>query len=145
MTNIYMASKLKHARKWRELYLKAPQEIQIVSRWPFFLEVEVTSENARRFWKDNMADLERCDVVVVYLEEGDRLVGGIAEAGAALSMGKIVCVVGDTDNSSLGTWQYITGVRHFPTFMELFEYLIDNPTADGWWKKNMDIFSDKFP
>ena len=104
MVKVYMASKMGHAEKWRDLYSHHP-EIHIVNGW-CFLEpfIEPTPDNARKFWQDDFDDISRCDVLILYAEKDEHLRGGLVEAGIALGLGKIVMVIGE--HADYGTWQH---------------------------------------
>lgn len=105
---IYIASKMHHAERWRQEYCR--QDVHIVSRWPFlepFIDTEIN--NCKKFWQDDVADIQTADAVVVYVEEGEKLRGALVEAGIAIGLGKLVVVVGD--HPDFGTWSYHPQVK----------------------------------
>lgn len=101
-TNVYLASKLAHAKKWRELDWP---EINLTARWPHsHVGVPDTADFARLFWTEDEDDVMSSDVVLVYAEDGEHLRGALVEAGMGIALGKHVIVVGD--HPDFGTWQY---------------------------------------
>lgn len=100
---IYIASKMHHAPRWREAYSR--EDIHIVSRWPF-LEPSIDSRpsNCRKFWQDDFIDIQTADIIIVYVEEGEKLRGALVEVGVALAFGKFVVVIGDYPD--FGTWRF---------------------------------------
>ena len=106
---IYFASKIKHAKKWRDFALDNPT-VHMVSRWPYLEHFTPdTEEYARNFWEADFLDIKSCDALVVYGEEGDHLRGALVEVGFALAHNKPVYVVDEHDD--YGTWQYHDGVK----------------------------------
>lgn len=117
----YVASKMKHASMWRELYGQH-QNVHMVSRWPFLEPfIDATPENGVKFWDTDIADIRDADVLVVYAEEGEHLRGALVEVGVALALGKRVITVGD--HTDYGTWQYHELVANVPTLADVFHFL----------------------
>lgn len=91
---IYIASKILHAYRWRELRAKG---FNIISTW-----IDETEANGVQ----DPCDLaQRCineaksaDRVILYCETGDFLKGTLMEVGAALSVGVPVYVVGNCES-----------------------------------------------
>jgi hypothetical protein len=91
---IYIASKTKHADKWRKLRAKGHD---IISTW---------IDEAGQGESKDLADLaERCineaksaDRLILYCESEDFLKGALVEVGAALGAGVPVYVVGYCDS-----------------------------------------------
>jgi hypothetical protein len=94
---VYIASKTKHAEMWKNLKAKlaAGQSFEINSTW---------IDEAGPGQSPDLADLagrcidEACaaNLVIVYYEEGDSFMkGALVEMGAALALGRWVCLVGD--------------------------------------------------
>lgn len=115
---IYTASKLKHADTWRKLRSDWP-EFDWVARWPtdHCGNIPDTDTFARWFWMQDMEDVARCDVVVVFAEGDDHLRGALVEAGATIALHKTVIVVGE--HPDYGTWQWHSSVRRVRDMAEL--------------------------
>lgn len=104
LLKIYTASKLHHAEKFKKLRTDWP-EFHFTARWPFFhQQVDDSPEEAKKFWIDDLHDVERADVVLCYGEGDDILRGALVEVGMAFALGKRVIVVGD--RKCYGTWRY---------------------------------------
>ena len=117
MTKIYFASKLKHAEKFIKWAIEHPEH-HMVSRWPYLTGlVPDNAEHAVNFWDDDFADIERCDVLVVYAEQGDKLRGALVEVGYALALNKKVIVIGD--HPDFGTWRHSKNVVHVTDMSDL--------------------------
>lgn len=89
--NIYIASKTKHAEKWRRL--RDDQQYRIVSSW--------IDEAGAGETKDKSDLAQRCireayeaDILLLYAEEGEYLKGAFIELGAAMAFNTPVCIVG---------------------------------------------------
>lgn len=116
MIRIYIASKMEHAERWRELYAELP-DIHICSRWPFLEPfIEPSKENARKFWQTDEDDIYNCNALIVYAEEGEKLRGALVEAGMALGIGRPVIVVGD--HPDFGTWVFHPNVSRVATLAD---------------------------
>lgn len=103
---IYTASKMLHAAMWREIY-EVHDYIHWTSRWPYLEPfVNPTPANAQRFWQDDLADIVRAQVLILFAgaDGQDQLRGGLIEAGMALALSKPVVTVGDSPH--YGTWRY---------------------------------------
>lgn len=115
---IYTASKLKHAEWWRELR-RTWDEFDWVARWPVDHcgNIPDTDTFARWFWMQDVEDVARCDVLVLFAEGDDHLRGGLVEAGVAIALHKTVIVVGQ--HKDYGTWQWHSSVRRVADFDQL--------------------------
>jgi nucleoside 2-deoxyribosyltransferase len=102
---VYTASKLSEASRWQRLAEEWP-EVEFVARWPFkhVGVVPDTETFAKVFWKHDLEDVTRADVVLVYAALDHKLRGALVEAGMAIALGRCVIVVGDHPDYS--TWQY---------------------------------------
>lgn len=122
MKNVYFASKMDKAHRWRELYSYSDL-INITARWPY-LEPSVapTPANAKKFWRGDYLDIQACDFLICYADGDDKLRGALVEAGMAIGMGKTVIVIGIHDD--YGTWQYHEQVLRFSTILEALDYVI---------------------
>jgi hypothetical protein len=97
---IYIASKTKHAPRWRDL--RGNHGFQIISTW---------IDEAGPGESPNRPDLAcRCiseaimaDRFILYCEPGEVLKGALVEMGAALAAGKPVFTVGECDNWPAGS------------------------------------------
>ena len=123
---VYIASKMQHAEKWRDLYNKSG--LHIVSRWPFLEPfVEPTKNNALKFWQDDVADIKNCDVLMIYAEENEHLRGALVEVGLALGLGKYVVVIGD--HPDFGTWRYHPRVYNLVDLDQAINFIRKKPWA----------------
>ena len=115
---IYTASKLRHTEWWRQLRTDWP-EFDWVSRWPVDHCGNIPDSDtfARWFWMQDVEDVSRCDVCVVFAERDDHLRGALVEAGIAIALHKTVIVVGQHED--YGTWQWHSSVRRVRDFDEL--------------------------
>jgi nucleoside 2-deoxyribosyltransferase len=100
MLKVYIASKIAHAEQWRNFYSLTPS-IHLVSRWPFLIPF-IQEDQSKKFWQEDLADIQACDVLVVYAQAGEKLRGALVEAGMALALNKPVVVIGD--HPDYGTW-----------------------------------------
>jgi len=101
---IYMASHIKHARRWIDLRPKLYPRVTIVSTWIDFLkdgEVNCTPEVLKESWDNNVKDIIICDILLLYAEPGEPPRGAAFEAGIAYAMGKPILHIGD--RPALGT------------------------------------------
>jgi hypothetical protein len=104
---VYLATKIKHAAKFRELREEWGTEgVRIISRWldQAIHEDVATPEEFSIFWRVDVEDVEISDALVIYGEAGDELRGALVEAGVAIAKGLLVIVVGDSP--SFGSWQF---------------------------------------
>ena len=109
MIRVYTASKLKHARYWREL-CETTHHVQFHARWLKHNRIGTpdTPEHASLFWLEDEQDVRDADAVLVYAEGDDHLRGALVEAGMAIAYGVPVIVVGT--HPDYGTWQNHPGV-----------------------------------
>lgn len=107
---IYTASKLNQGERWRNLR-EDWLEFDFVARWPteHLGKIPDTADFASWFWLQDIEDVSRCDVVMLYAEKGEHLRGALVEAGAAIALHKGVIVVGE--HPDYGTWQWHPAVR----------------------------------
>lgn len=97
MLNIYIASKTKHAPKWRELRDKLKEQygddVRIISTW-----IDEAGPGETTDKKDLalrcLQETRLCDVLICYTEEGEYLKGAFIEIGAALAYQNQVIAVG---------------------------------------------------
>jgi hypothetical protein len=91
---IYIASKAKHAARWRAL---RDAGVDIRASWidsPINRDgAEPTATEWRRHWQMCLRQAAAADAVLFYAEEGETQCGALIEVGAALAAGKRVYVV----------------------------------------------------
>lgn len=108
---IYIASKTRHADRWRTLRDRVGEPI--ISSW-----INEAGEGETSDWTDLWdrcaSEASRAAVTIVYHEGDDVLKGALVEAGAALASGRAVFVVGDPP----GSWVHHRNVRRFPSMKE---------------------------
>jgi hypothetical protein len=104
---IYIASKTKHAERWRFLRDKIGEPI--ISTW---IDEAGPGESAdlHDLWQRCITEASGCRVLVVYREPEDVLKGAWVEVGAALASGVPVYAVG-LDEFTIAQFR---GITHFP-------------------------------
>lgn len=106
---IYLASKLHHAQKLRDLRTTWKDQIVITSRWLDMTHIEL-EENIHLpevytwCWALDIRDILNSDYLIVYGKPDDNLRGACVEAGVALGNDMPVFCIGNCP--SYGTWQY---------------------------------------
>lgn len=104
---IYIASKTKHAKRWKELRAAG---YPIISTWIDEAGAG-ESEDLSDLWDRCIAEASGCSLLVLYREPDDVLKGGWVELGAALANGVPVHAVGIEGF----TIQHHRGIKHFDT------------------------------
>lgn len=104
---IYIASKTKHARRWR--YLRDAIGEPVISTW---IDEAGEGETAdfNDLWQRCLRESASCQVLIVYKEPEDVLKGAWIEMGAALSSGVPVYAIG-LEEFTIAKYE---GVTHFP-------------------------------
>lgn len=117
MPKVYIASKFKYGKKWKELqdaayfYDHAWSGVEFVSRWflNYYDNVPDEPQFCKIGWIHDIEDIAKADAVIVYSEAEDNLRGALVEAGAAIALDKYVIVVGE--HPDYGNWQYHPNVH----------------------------------
>lgn len=104
---IYIASKTKHADRWRFLRDKVGEPI--ISTWIDEAGVGET-EDFSDLWRRCILEASTAELLIIYRERDDVLKGGWVELGAALASGVPVFAVGIEEFSIA----HDTRIRHFP-------------------------------
>jgi hypothetical protein len=104
---IYIASKTKHADRWRFLRDKVGEPI--ISTW-IDEAGEGESTDLNDLWRRCLSEAANCALLLLYREPDDVLKGGWIELGAALANGVPVFAVGIEEY----TVAKHKGIRHFP-------------------------------
>ena len=100
MDKIYTASKIWHNKRWIAL---RGQGFNIVSRWiNFDCGTKENPSGAKdlntvekiNLWKMCIEDVQKCDLLIAYAEEGETHRGVLVEIGAALASNKPVYLIG---------------------------------------------------
>lgn len=104
---IYIASKAIHRPMWR--YLRDRWDFHIISTWidtpdEFIGVTDEVNLDYTKLWLSCVNDVRNCDVLVMYVEEGERMKGALIELGIALGLGKEVIVTGPVGDN--GTWHH---------------------------------------
>lgn len=104
---IYIASKTKHAERWRFLRDKVGEPI--ISTW---IDEAGPGESADLddLWRRCIAEASSCELLIVYRETDEVLKGAWVEVGAALAVGTPVFAVG-LDEFTIAKHKRLT---HFP-------------------------------
>lgn len=93
---IYVASKTKHAARWRHLRAAG---LPIVSSWIDEAEPH-QSPSLEDLWRRNVDEASTACALLVYVEANETMKGALVEIGAALARGVPVFWVGPTDGPS---------------------------------------------
>ena len=111
---IYIASKTKHADRWRFLRDKVGEPI--ISTW---IDEAGPGESADLddLWQRCIAEAVNCDVLIIYREPDDILKGAWVEMGAALAYGRPVFAIGLEEY----TIAKHCAVRHFKDMRDAIE------------------------
>jgi hypothetical protein len=112
-----MASKTKHADKWRRL---RECGAGIISTWIDEAGVGETTDWAD-LWSRCIGEASAADFTILYYEEGEELKGARVEAGAALAAGKTVIVVGPLSDSFLHHPRVLTAPSVHYAISEMIE------------------------
>lgn len=107
MAGIYIASKTKHADRWR--FLRDQIGEPIISTW---IDEAGPGESSdlSDLWHRCILEASSADILILYREPGDALKGAWVELGAALASGVIVYAVG-IDEFSVA---HDKRIQHFP-------------------------------
>lgn len=99
---IYIASKAHHRPRWRAV---RDNGYEIVSQWidtEDKFTLDPTDLDFVKLWEMCLADIKSCDVLVLYVEDGERLKGALVELGAAIALNKEIIVTGRIGDN--GSW-----------------------------------------
>lgn len=109
---IYIASKTRHADRWR--YLRDKVGEPIISTW---IDEAGPGESTclTDLWRRCIEEATRCELLIVYREPDDVLKGAWVEVGAALAVGTPVFAVGVGPEISVGRHALVT---HFGDMKE---------------------------
>src|SRR5208282_5244059 len=89
---IYIASRARHAQRWREL---RGSGVPIISTWIDEAGLGETQDFSD-LWQRCISEASHAGALVAYSEDGEGLVGGLIEIGAGLAMGVHVFVTGES-------------------------------------------------
>lgn len=124
---IYIASKAKHGDRWKAF---RDAGHPIISTWIDECGEGQTAD-FHDLWQRCVTEAAQAAVTIVYHEEGETLKGALLEAGAALSHGRRIIVVGDPP----GTWVKHRNVSRTATIEQAFDEAADalsrTPGGDG--------------
>ena len=102
---LYIASDIRHAKRWITFREKCYPQITVVSSWIDFLKngepAGLPEHIIEQAWDNNITDIALCEMLLLYHEAGDRMRGVLFEAGIAFALKKQIIFVGD--ESVLGT------------------------------------------
>jgi len=125
--NIYIASKMHYAPRWRQLRHEWLQHegIYINSRWIDMdtFENEPDHNIAKLGWTLDEMDVHEADMLLLYAEPEDKLRGALVEAGMMIALRRPVILVGE--NERFGTWRHHPLVFEFKT-LEFAKKMIDH-------------------
>jgi hypothetical protein len=107
MSGIFIASKTRHAARWRALRSAGAP---IVATWIDEAEPGQTASEAE-LWVRCVREAAGAEALILYREAGEELRGALVEVGAALACGVRVYVVGDVEAS----WKYHPQVTLCPS------------------------------
>ncbi|MBY5553695.1 hypothetical protein J0664_06215 [Rhizobium leguminosarum] len=106
MSGIYIASKTKHADRWR--FLRDQVGEPIISTWIDEAGVG-ESRDLADLWRRCILEASTAQVLILYREPEDVLKGGWVELGAALASGVTVYAIGIEEFTIAND----TRIRHF--------------------------------
>lgn len=112
---IYIASKVKHASRWRELRANGAN---IISTWIDETEVG-QSQDLNDLWHRCVKEAATADFLVLYREPEENLKGAWVELGAALACGTTVFAIGIGEY----TVAHDRRIRHFDRIEDAFELI----------------------
>lgn len=123
-TKLYIASKLKHAQRWRDLReVRNKENFEFVCSWIDGGEEEGRPTSYAEMWERYAKEIRDCDVMIVYVEPGEVLKGALVEMGIALGARKAVILCGVADADPFKTLQYhpcvLGRVRHIGSALKL--------------------------
>lgn len=96
---IYIASRVRHAAKWRALQALG---VDVISTW-IHEDGEGQSTSKANLWIRCVEEAAGADALIFYVEEGDPLMGAMVEGGAALASMVPVYVV-KPEAMYVGSW-----------------------------------------
>ncbi len=103
---IYIASKVRHAAKWRDLRSRG---VPVISTW-----IDEAGEGETGDWPDLwsrcVSEAKNARWLIVYREGDEVLKGALVEVGAALALGVPVIAVGDFDSMTWLKHHLVTSV-----------------------------------
>jgi len=108
---IYIASKVKHADRWRFMRDKVGEPI--VSTWIDEAGEGETSDH-HDLWRRCITEASNCELLIIYREPEEVLKGAWVELGCALTNNVPVFAVG-LDEYTIAKYR---GIRHFKTMKE---------------------------
>lgn len=126
MIRVYTASKLRHAKMWKELCDKSHSFI-FHARWLKHVKIGTPDgpEHAPDFWMQDQQDVKDSDALLVYAAPGDKLRGALVEVGMALAYGIPVVIIGEHED--YGTWRHHPGVFWVTDFDHAEVFLSEMP------------------
>jgi hypothetical protein len=89
LSGIYVVSKIRHADTWKQLQA---QGLPIISSW--INDGVASTINFATAWPRYLAEASSAAYLLVFVEPGDELKGGLLEIGAGLAGGATIFVVG---------------------------------------------------
>jgi hypothetical protein len=100
LPRVYVASKSKYGRLWRERRDEWADRLTITATWIDESEMGATEDHAD-LWRRCVAEAAQADALVAVHHDGEAWKGAYVEIGAALAHGVPVFVVGDPPGSFL--------------------------------------------
>ena len=131
MDKIYTASKIWHNKRWVALRGRG---FNIISQWINFDcgtkenptgAKDLTIVEKMRLWKMCIEDVQKCDLLIAYTEEGETHRGVLVEIGAALASNKPVYLIG-----TCASFKENDGTSAVFTHHPLFTFMIPNLPRD---------------
>lgn len=119
---IYIASKTKHAPKWRKI---REHGVRINSTWIDEAEPGQSLDLAK-LAVNCIHEIQNADTVVLYCESEEVLKGSLIEFGAALAFGKKVVIIGSAVNLESAFSYHLLVQRNV-----MFSYDFSDP---NFWK-----------
>ena len=150
---IYCASKIWHAEKW--LKLRDEEGYNIISTWINYpcgtkekpggaLQLNLTQQQT--LWENCVQEVNKCDLLIAYAEEGEEHRGVLVEIGGALAHRHPVFLIGRCDSFRKSDASDAAFMHH-PLFYPL--HIPDFPISTGckvavekYWKVLHDSHKD---
>lgn len=107
---IYITSKIKHAKKWRDLARKG---YPLTCNWIWMELNPKDDKQMSSAWSQMIEDCRKSRVLIIYLEEGERLKGGLVEIGAVLGNGGAIFLVGTMPKLDEGNRDFAQAITPF--------------------------------
>lgn len=127
---LYLACKVNHGLKLKEILTKLDPNITITSRWLDYADKNLADLNTEELCRFCIEDVKNSDAVLFYIERDDELVGALIEVGMAIALNIPVYfmafpVLSSINNKHYSIFMDYIGWNFFKDFTDLKDYLKD--------------------